>query len=119
MERSHQAGQPAAIPAPTLEQVAAAQAQLQALRDELTVKAKESIAALINSKRAEAGDAEIERATVAGAITAALQFLGETGRLVPGPFTQNMANVAIDAISKAAVEAKKEAEDKRIILVGA
>ena len=118
MERSHQTGAPTAIPAPTPEQVAAAQAKLQALKEELTEKARTSIAALINEKRAEAGDSEIERATVAGAISATLEFLGETGRLVPGQFTQNMANVAIDAISLAAVEAKKDAEGRRIVLIG-
>ena len=118
MDRSHQTGATVTVPAPTPEQIEAARAQVQWLKEELTEKAKASIAALINTKRAEAGDSEIERATIAGAITAALEFLGETGRLVPGQFTQNMANVAIDAVSKAAVEARKDAEGRRIVLVG-
>src|SRR5438270_9665654 len=58
------------------------------LCDELSTKARESIAALMDEKRAEAGDSEIERATIAGALSAVVRYLGETGRLVPGVLTR-------------------------------
>jgi hypothetical protein len=47
-----------------------------------------------------------------------VRFFGETGRLVPGVLTRRLANIAVDTISLATVEAKKEAEHKRIVLLG-
>jgi hypothetical protein len=88
------------------------------LCDELSTKAREAIAALTDEKRAEAGDSEIERATIAGTLSAVVRLLGETGRLVPGVLTRRLANIAVHSSSLQTVEAKREAERKRIVLPG-
>lgn len=71
----------------------------------------------LNATKAQHGPDSVDRAAIGWAVTAFSNMMNANQRYVPGPETDLLIRVGIDAITDAAVEAKRRCDEKRIILL--
>lgn len=89
----------------------------QALRDTLHTQTKDAIVAILKQHKAEHGTTDIDRVGIVAALVQFCMFIAGNGKFVVGADTDALLHFGIDVVSGAAVAAKTEVEERRIILV--
>ena len=92
-----------------------AKQQFEAQRDELQANVAENMLEGLERHKAEHGTKDLDVVVINFALQQFVHFLRNNGKLKIDPQTKGLINLALLAIPKAAVEARRLAENKRII----
>lgn len=94
-----------------------ARQQMEQFKASLFANAVKAVHDTLEQHKRAHGTDGLERATVAAAIIAFVHFINGNKKFVAGADTDALINIGIDVVSAAAVEAKRRADERRIIVV--
>lgn len=100
---------------PTPEQLAEAKARQEAFAENLLLNAMQVVYEGLQQHKKKHGFDNIDQAMVGHALAAYTNYLATNKLLRVSPQSQALTQMGINVIPRAAVEAKKHAEEKRII----